>query len=188
MTEVLGHISTPYSKCLFNLPIRDQCKNQTYLPWISQAIMIKPELKHCCDLSYVIFHASEPDSACEPFAKSSKYRNWTTFLKSTINIQVWISVDKQWCLLSGSVETSWSQWFNPSQNSVKIFYKLLCSLPHVMLSKLFNKYKKGPLLETDTYSLYKRQAQRHTQTTTGTVTGTSRLTRQSSDRHRFRFI
>lgn len=77
-------------------------------------------------------------------------------------------------------------------------------IPHKTLLKIFINYpvpspmwcypscsiniEKGPLLETDTYSSYKRQAQKHTQTPTGTLTGTSRLMWQSADRHRFRFI
>lgn len=76
------------------------------------------------------------------------------------------------CLLSGSVRVSWSQWLNPSENTIKDFYKVsLFSSPCGTFSVLFNK--QSPLVE--------KHRGRHTET----QRQGQRFTRAPLGRHRF---
>lgn len=66
-----------YSNYLFNLLLKGQYKNLSYLPWGSNVNKFY-HLQLCIAviLNYELFHALDPDNVCASFAKSGKPRSW----------------------------------------------------------------------------------------------------------------
>lgn len=120
--------------------------------------LLKPKLMSNYNLKHALFCAVDLDNACVSFAESIKYRSWEQVLKATTKVEsnhLWIVVDKQWYLSSGSIGIpvrlcSRFPWSIPF-------------LPQVMRSVLRCSVNTGgsPLLETDRHTKTHRDRDRH---------------------------